>query len=98
MCFALFINIGETRRGTIMWDFLKHRLVSVTATVTMIGTIVGSAIAVESRYAKAADVDDMKRQQVIIYQNLQQEQRLAMDDFRRHELEDRLFELRLKNS
>jgi hypothetical protein len=77
-------------------ESVKSRVVGIAATVTVLGTIVGGVFAVESRYAKAADIDDVKQQQVQIYSNMKIQQDLAVDSLRRQTLEDRLFELRLK--
>ena len=77
-------------------ETVKTRVVGIAATVTVLGTIVGGVFAVESRYAKAADIDDVKSQQVQIYSNMKIQQELAVDSLRRQTLEDRLFELRLK--
>ncbi len=81
---------------SIFIDTIKTRAVGIVATVTMLGTVVGGVLAVESRYAKAADIDDVKSQQVQIYSNMKIQQELAVDSLRRQSLEDRLFELRLK--
>lgn len=77
-------------------ESVKARIVGIAATITVLGTIVGGVFAVESRYAKAADIDDIKQQQVQIYSNVKIQQDLAMSSLRRQTLEDRLFELRLK--
>lgn len=77
-------------------ETVKHRVIAIAGTITVLGTIVGGVLAIESRYAKAADISDLKTQQVQIYSNVKIQQDLAVDTLRRQNLEDRLFELRLK--
>jgi hypothetical protein len=79
-------------------EFIKTKVVAVATTFTVLGTVVGGVIAVESRYAKAADISDLKQQQVQIYSNMKIQQEIAVDTLRRQNIEDKLFELRLKDN
>lgn len=83
---------------TTIVEFIKTKVVAVATTVTVVGTIVGGVIAFESRYAKAADISELKQQQVQIYSNMRIQQELAVDNLRRQNIEDKLFELRLKDN
>jgi hypothetical protein len=68
-----------------MIDLVKNNLVSTAAVITAVSVIIGSAFAVESRYAKAEQIAQVK-----------QETQMMLDFSRKQQLEDKLFELRLK--
>lgn len=81
---------------TNLIEMLKHNIAALTTVVTFASVTIGGAFAVESRYAKAADVADVKQQQIQIYSNMKVQQDIAVDTLRRQSLDDKLFELRLK--
>jgi len=65
--------------------YTKNNVASIVAIATFIVSIVGGTIVVEDRYAKAADL-----------QVVRNEQHQALDQLYKRQLEDKLFELRLK--
>ncbi len=64
---------------------LRNRAAALAGIVAAVAAIMGTAVTVENRYARAADVETLR-------QETQQQFRAA----RRQDIEDRLFELRLK--
>lgn len=70
-----------------MINLIKENLVTVASGLTAVSIIIGSAFAFESRYAKAEEL-----------QQIRQETQQMLDINRRQQLEDKLFELRLKQN
>jgi hypothetical protein len=64
---------------------LRNRATALAGIVAAVAAIMGTAVTVENRYARAADVE-----------TLRQETHEQFRDARRQDIEDRLFELRLK--
>jgi len=69
----------------ILIEELRNRAAALAGIVAAVGAIMGTAVAVENRYARATDV-----------QALRQETQQQFQAARRQDIEDRLFELRLK--
>ena len=68
-----------------MLETLKSRATALAGIITATAAIMGTAVAVENRYARAVDVEALR-----------QETQQQFRDARRQDIEDRLFELRLK--
>jgi hypothetical protein len=79
-------------------DQLKGNIASIGALVTFITIILGAAFAVESRYAKAADITELKSyvKQQHTFDRWQIQQSMLISH--KQQLEDQLFVLRLKQN
>lgn len=79
-------------------ELIKKNMASFGALVTFVTLIVGAAFAVESRYAKAADITDLKSyvKQQHDYDQWSFSQNMLQQ--RQQQLEDQLFILRLKKN
>jgi hypothetical protein len=79
-------------------DRMKGNMASIGALVTFITIIIGAAFAVESRYAKAADITELKSyvKQQHTYDRWQVQQSMLLSH--KQQLEDQLFVLRLKQN
>lgn len=71
-------------------ESLKNHFTMVASFVTILTLIIGTYITIDSRYAKAAEVERSIKQ-------FQAETRNYLDDQYRQQLEDRIFELRSKD-
>lgn len=74
----------------------KNNISEVSTVVGFAITIIGGAAAIEARYAKADDIKQMREFQSRSHDTLKYEQRQSVDILRKQNIEDKLFELRLK--
>lgn len=79
-----------------MLELLKKHISGFTTIIVGITAVVGATLAFESRYASAKEVEMMKKDNKIMYENLRQDNRVAVDSLRKQQLEDKVFELNLK--
>lgn len=77
---------------------IKDNFQTVGTIIGFVTTIVGGAIAIESRYAKAEDIKAIKEFQYRSHEQLRFEQKQSVDVLRKQSIEDKLFELRLKQN
>jgi len=89
---------GTTTSRTSLVDLVKKNIAALGATVTIISASAGAVMAIESRYAKAADVEGIKQYVVQSREYSRYETRQGLDTLRKQQLEDKLFELRLKKN
>lgn len=83
-----------TRINTV--DLIKKNLTSVVSTVTVVALIAGGVLGAETRYAKAADVADLKSYVKQQHRIDRYENRHDVLMSRKQQLEDQLFMLSLK--
>jgi hypothetical protein len=81
-----------------VFDALKDNpvktLLSVASAITV---IIGTAFTIDGRYVRAADFADARAVQNAQLKQMQFENRLMIDDLRKKQLEDKLFELEFKD-
>ncbi len=76
---------------------LKEKLGVIAGIIGAAGTIVGAALTIDARYASAADVAEVKQLAAQQLKTIRVEQAINTDTLRKQNLEDRLFELRLRS-
>lgn len=76
----------------------ENKLKVISGIVAFITTIISTAFAVDSRYAKEAEVEQYKKDNAAQYRVITVQQSRSIDNLRKQQLEDKLFELDLKKT
>ena len=79
-----------------MINFLKTYWSSISAIFVAASAIVGATIAVESRYASAKELTQLRTETYTVMEKMKQETRFSVDSLRKQQLEDKIFELNVK--
>jgi len=77
---------------------LRAHVVVLATTVTGIGTIIGSAFIVDSRYAHADQVKQNQTEQVQMIQQLQQSSQIQFEQVQLMSIDDKIFYLEQKET
>lgn len=80
-----------------MIETIKQHLGAMSAIITVFVALAGGIITVEGRYAHADDVRSVKELATFNLNQIRIEQANNVDLLRKQSIEDRLFELRLKD-
>lgn len=83
-------------RFATFYALAKKHLTTLGAVLTIITTLVGIIFSFDARYAKAEEVESLKQYVVQSHEYNRYEQTQAIGQLRKQQLEDKLFELRLK--
>jgi hypothetical protein len=83
---------------SVFTDLVKNNVAAIGATVTIITTLTGGILAIESRYAKAEDVNSVKQYVIKSHEFTKYELHQSIDTDRKENLEDKLYELRSKST
>ncbi len=75
---------------------VKKHAAAVSGLLTFVTIMVGAVLSVESRYAKAEDLQPIKELSTQTINQMRMEQKQAIIGLRTQQIEDKLFELRLK--
>jgi hypothetical protein len=79
-------------------DIIKDNPIKVgVSAVTAVVMVISTAFTVDSRYVHAEDFKQQSMQHTIQMKQYRVEQRLMIDDLRKKQLEDKLFELEFKD-
>ena len=79
-----------------MLEKLKQNISEITAVATLSFALIGGAIAVESRYARIDDVEKIKDAESNDITKMRIEQNIGLDNLRKQTVEDKLFDIRMK--
>ncbi len=79
-----------------MLEKLKQNISEITAVATLSFALIGGAIAVESRYARIDDVEKIKDAATNDITKMRIEQNIGLDNLRKQTVEDKLFDIRMK--
>ena len=79
-----------------MLEKLKQNISEITAVATLSFALIGGAIAVESRYARIEDVEKIKDAETNDITKMRIEQNIGLDNLRKQTVEDKLFDIRMK--
>ena len=79
-----------------MLEKLKQNISEITAVATLSFALIGGAIAVESRYARIEDVAKIKDAETNDITKMRIEQNIGLDNLRKQTVEDKLFDIRMK--
>ena len=79
-----------------MLEKLKQNISEITAVATLSFALIGGAIAVESRYARIDDVEKIKDIATNDITKMRIEQNIGLDNLRKQTVEDKLFDIRMK--
>ena len=79
-----------------MLEKLKQNISEITAVATLSFALIGGAIAVESRYARIDDVEKIKDIATNELTKMRIEQNIGLDNLRKQTVEDKLFDIRMK--
>ena len=79
-----------------MLEKLKQNISEITAVATLSFALIGGAIAVESRYARIDDVTEIKDAATNDITKMRIEQNIGLDNLRKQTVEDKLFDIRMK--
>lgn len=92
------IKSKYSMEGKIMLEKIKDHLGSLLTISAVIGAVIGAVITVETRYAHAEEVKELKAVAGSNLQQLRIEQSIGLETLRKQSVEDKLFDLRLKPS
>ena len=79
-----------------MLEKLKQNISEITADAKLLFALIGGAIAVESRYARIEDVEKIKNIATDDLTKMRIEQNIGLDNLRKQTVEDKLFDIRMK--
>lgn len=77
-------------------QFFKQYWSGITTISIAVAAIVTATLSFESRYASAAEVAQLKQENKVVIEKVQQDNRKSIDRLRQQQLEDKIFELNLK--
>jgi len=89
--------LNKYKTMTIL-EKLRAHVVVLATTVTGIGTIIGSAFIVDSRYAHADQVKQNQTEQVQMIQQLQQSSQIQFEQVQLMSIDDKIFYLEQKET
>lgn len=81
-----------------MIEKLKTNLSSVVGIITLVGAILGSFIAIDSRYASAKDFEEYQENTSRQLEKYQRESINNTLELRKQSLEDKIFELEIRKN
>jgi hypothetical protein len=79
-------------------EWLKAHIKGLMAAISTIAVIIGTAFSIDLRYAKATDIEPIRELSIQSINQIRIEQANTIDLLRKQQLEDRLFELRLREN
>jgi len=85
-------------RVTAMFNSPLKSIVTIASGITAIGVIIGAVLTVDSRYVHAEEFIKMHQAAQQQLQLIQEQQKTYIDELRKQTIEDKLFELRLKQT
>jgi hypothetical protein len=77
-------------------EWIKKHVFAIAAFVSALATIIGASFTIDQRYAKATDIEPIRELSVRGINQVRIEQANSIDTLRKQQIEDRLFELRLR--